>query len=182
MAHEFTTSYMADSLSLFRMYKTMGEKAMAQITDEELFTAIDAEANSIAVIVKHMAGNMRSRWTDFLTTDGEKPDRNRDSEFVDPPATRAALMAVWEDGWRRVFGAMEPLTDADLTRTVAIRGEPHSVMQAVNRQLAHYAMHLGQVILLAKHFKGAEWNSLSIPKNQSASYNAAVARGEKSQR
>lgn len=182
MAHEFTTSYLADSLSLFRMYKTMGEKAMAQLSDEQLITAIDVEANSVAVIVKHMAGNMRSRWTDFLTSDGEKPDRNRDSEFVDPPGTRAALMAIWEDGWGLVFGALEPLTDADLGRTVAIRGEPHSVMQAVNRQLAHYAMHLGQIVLLAKHFKGAEWKSLSIPKNQSAAYNSAVARGEKSQR
>jgi len=182
MAHEFTTNYLADSLSLFRMYKTAGEKAMAQLSDEQLSVAIDDEANSIALIVKHMAGNMRSRWTDFLTTDGEKPDRNRDSEFVDPPATRAALLEIWDEGWRRVFGALEPLTDADLERKVMIRGEAHSVMQAINRQMAHYGMHLGQIILLAKHFKGAQWTSLSIPKNQSAAYNTAVARGEKSQR
>ena len=182
MALEFTTSYLADSLSLFRQYKTMGEKAMAQLADEQLFAALDEESNSIAVIVKHMAGNMRSRWTDFLTSDGEKPDRNRDGEFADPPATRAALMQVWEDGWSRVFAALEPLSDADLGRRITIRGEAHSVMQAINRQMAHYGMHSGQIVLLAKHFKGADWQSLSIPKKKSAAYNAAVARGEKSQR
>jgi hypothetical protein len=182
MAHQFTTDYLADSLSLFRMYKAMGEKAMAQLSDDQLFTAIDPEANSIAVIVKHMAGNMRSRWTDFLTSDGEKPDRNRDSEFVDPQETRAELMALWEDGWARVFAAIEPLTGADLGRSVMIRGEAHSVMQAINRQMAHYGLHTGQIFLLAKHFKGAEWQTLSIPKNQSAAFNSAVARGEKSQR
>jgi hypothetical protein len=182
MAHEFTTSYLADSLALFRQYKTMAERAMEQVSDEQLFAALDDEANSIAIIVKHIAGNMRSRWTDFLITDGEKPDRNRDSEFVEPPATRAALLEVWHDGWARVFQALEPLSDADLGRKVLIRGEPHSVMQAINRQLGHYACHIGQIVLLAKHFKGAEWRSLSIPKNKSAAYNSAVARGEASQR
>jgi len=182
MAHEFTTSYLADSLSLFRMYKAMGERAMAQLSDEELSRPLDEESNSIALIVKHMAGNMRSRWTDFLTSDGEKPDRNRDTEFVEPPATRTALTALWEDGWKAVFGALEPLTDADLDRRVMIRGEAHSVMQAINRQIAHYAMHMGQIILIAKHYKGADWQTLSIPKNKSAAYNSAVARGEKSQR
>ena len=181
MAHEFTTSYLADSLSLFRQYKVAGEKAMAQLSDEELFRPLDAESNSIALIVKHMAGNMRSRWTDFLSTDGEKPDRNRDTEFVEPPATRAALMEIWENGWKCVFGALEPLTDVDLDRRVMIRGEAHSVMQAINRQMAHYGMHTGQIILLAKHFKGADWQTLTIPKNKSAAFNAAVARGEKSQ-
>lgn len=182
MALEFTTSYLADSLTLFREYKRAGEKAMAQLSDEQLFAALDDESNSIAVIVKHIAGNMRSRWTDFLTSDGEKPDRDRDSEFVDPPATRAALMRIWEDGWSRLFGALEPLSDSGLDRRVMIRGEAHSVMQAINRQMAHYGIHIGQIILLAKHFKGADWMSLSIPKNKSAGFNAAVARGEKSQR
>jgi hypothetical protein len=182
MALEFTTSFLADSLSLLRQYKTMGEKAMAQLSDEQLFASIDEEANSVAIIVKHIAGNMRSRWTDFLTSDGEKPDRNRDSEFVDPPATRAAVMEIWEDGWRRVFGALEPLSDADLGRRVMIRGEAHSVMQAINRQVGHYAAHIGQIVLLAKHFTGANWKTLSIPKNRSAAFNQAVVSGEKSQR
>ena len=182
MALEFTTSYLADSLSLFRLYRTLAERAMEQVTDEQLFVTLDEHANSIATIVKHMAGNMRSRWTDFLSSDGEKPDRNRDSEFVDPPATREGLLALWNDGWQRVFGALEPLTDADLGRTVTIRGEAHSVMQAINRQLAHYASHCGQIILLAKHFQGANWKSLSIPKGRSSDFNKRVAAGEASQR
>jgi len=142
---------------------------MGQVTEEQLFVTLDGEMNSIAVIVKHMAGNMRSRWTDFLESDGEKPDRNRDSEFEEPPATREALMQVWEAGWGHVFGALEPLSDADLGRTVTIRGEPHSVMQAVNRQVAHYAQHIGQIILLAKHFAADRWQSLTIPRKRSAS-------------
>src|SRR5580704_15371216 len=117
MALQFTTSYLEDSLTLFRSYKKMAEAAMAQVTDEQLFATVDPESNSIAIIMKHMAGNMRSRWTDFLTTDGEKPDRNRDSEFEEPPATRTELLSLWEDGWSRLFGALEPLTDADLGRT-----------------------------------------------------------------
>src|SRR5690348_16892838 len=132
MALEFTTSYVADSLTLFRYYKKLAERAMEQVSDDQLFAALDPEMNSIAVIVKHMAGNMRSRWQDFLTSDGEKPDRNRDSEFLAPPASRDAVIAMWETGWAYVFGAVEPLTDADLGRTVYIRGEAHSVMQALN--------------------------------------------------
>jgi len=182
MALKFTTSYLEDSLELLRYYKKLAERAMEQVTGEQLFAAIDEEANSIAIIVKHMVGNMRSRWTDFLTTDGEKPDRNRDSEFVEPPASRQALLEVWEDGWRRVFEAIEPLTEADLGRTVMIRGEAHSVMQAINRQVAHYATHVGQIILLAKHFAGGRWHSLSIPKSRSAEFNRNVASGEASQR
>lgn len=166
MATKFTTSYLEDALELFRYYKTLAERAMAQVADEHLFTAIDQENNSIAIIAKHMAGNMRSRWTDFLTTDGEKADRNRDGEFEAPPATRADLMAMWERGWELVFGAVEPLTEADLGRTVTIRGEAHSVMQAINRQVAHYANHVGQIVLLSKHFAGARWTSLTIPKKR----------------
>lgn len=155
---------------------------MTQVTDEQLLTLLDEEMNSIAQIVKHMAGNMRSRWTDFLTTDGEKPDRDRDSEFVNPPATRKALLEVWESGWNRVFGALEPLSEADLGRIVKIRGEAHSVMQAINRQLAHYAYHCGQIVFLAKHLQHAQWKSLSVPRGQSARFNQKVAAGEASQR
>lgn len=182
MALRFTTSYVEDSLDLLRYYKKLAERAMEQVSDEQLSALIDNEANSIALVVKHMAGNMRSRWTDFLTSDGEKPDRNRDSEFVEPPASRAALMQIWEDGWNYVFSALEPLTDADLTRTVIIRGEKHSVMQAINRQLAHYPHHIGQIVLLAKHFAGDRWQTLSVPKNKSAEFNQRVAAGEASQR
>jgi hypothetical protein len=182
MALQFTTSYIEDSLTLFRQSKKIAEGAMAQVSDDQLYTALDSETNSIAVIVKHMAGNMRSRWTDFLTTDGEKPDRNRDSEFLEPPASREALMNLWEQGWRCVFEALEPLTDADLTRTITIRGEAHSVMQAINRQVAHYSLHCGQIIFLAKHLRGAGWKSLSVPKGASAQFNEKVLCGEASQR
>src|ERR1700761_4377440 len=182
MAFQFTTSYLEDCLALFRQYKGLAERAMEQATDEQLLTTLDPEANSIALIVKHLAGNMRSRWTDFLTTDGEKPDRNRDSEFIDPPATREALMREGDDGWARVFGAIEPLSEKDLSRTTTIRGEPHSVMQAINRQLAHYPPHVGQIVLLAKHFGGERWRSLSVPRNQSAEFNRKVSAGEASQR
>jgi len=182
MPHKFLTSHLEDSLALFRMYKSMGERAMAQVADEQLGVALDPESNSIAIIVKHLAGNMRSRWTDFLATDGEKPDRQRDSEFEAPPATRAALMELWEAGWCCVFGALEPLTDADLARTVYIRNEPHSVLQAINRQLGHYACHIGQIVFLAKHFQSSRWVSLSIPRGKSGEFNARVKRGEGSQR
>lgn len=182
MALEFTTSPLADALSLFRFYKTLGEKAMAQTPDSELTTVLDPEMNSIALIVKHMAGNMRSRWTDFLTTDGEKPDRNRDSEFVAPPEDRQALMAAWEQGWAHVFGALDPLSDSDLGRVVLIRGERHSVLQAINRQMTHYAYHVGQIVMLAKHFQGEKWQTLSLAKNRSAEFNTKVRAGEASQR
>src|SRR6266550_1391300 len=182
MAHEFTTSYLKDSIDVFRYYKKLAERAIAQCPDEALFTTLDAESNSIAIIVKHMAGNMRSRWTDFLTSDGEKPDRNRDVEFVAPPASRADLMAQWNAGWELVFHALEPLSDADLERKVTIRGEPHSVMQAINRQIAHYAYHSGQIVFLAKHFKASDWKSLSVPRNKSADFNQRVLAGEASER
>jgi len=182
MPLEFTTSYLEDSLALFHHYKKMAERAIAQVRDDELTVAIDEEANSIATVIKHMAGNMRSRWTDFLTSDGEKPDRNRDQEFVAPPASREELLRSWEEGWQHVFAALEPLTDADLGRTVTIRGEAHSVLQAINRQLTHYASHIGQMVLLAKHFRGREWQSLSIPRNRSLDFNQRVAEGKASQR
>ncbi|HUJ93331.1 MAG TPA: DUF1572 domain-containing protein, partial [Candidatus Bathyarchaeia archaeon] len=164
MPHEFSASYVKDSLAIFRQYKRLADRAVEQMSDEQLYTAIDPESNSIAIIMKHIAGNMRSRWTDFLSSDGEKPNRNRDTEFEAAPATRAELLAMWEEGWRLVFAALEPLSDTDLTRKVSIRTEPHSVMQAINRQIAHYAMHIGQIVFLAKHLAGANWKTLSIPR------------------
>ena len=181
MPHQLSTSYLRDSIGLFHYYKKLAERAMQQCSDEALFVTLDAESNSIAIIVKHMAGNMRSRWLDFLTTDGEKPDRNRDTEFENPPQTRAALMSMWERGWKYVFDALEPLSEPDLARTVTIRTEPHSVMQAINRQVAHYAHHVGQILFLAKHLtftKTGKWESLSVPRGKSAEINAKVAAGE----
>ena len=155
---------------------------MAQVTDEQLLAVLDSEMNSISVIAKHMAGNMRSRWTDFLTSDGEKPNRDRDSEFLDPPLTREALLTTWNEGWSCLFHALESLSEEDLQRTATIRGEAHSVMQAINRQIAHYSYHCGQIVLLAKHFKHDEWQSLSIPRQESAKFNARVLAGNASQR
>jgi Protein of unknown function (DUF1572) len=182
MALEFTTSYLADACSLFRQSKGLADRAMAQVSDEQLFSALGDEENSIAILVKHMAGNMRSRWTDFLTTDGEKPNRNRDCEFVDPAATRAALLAEWESGWAALLGTLAALTEADLRRTVRIRGEAHSVMQAINRSLGHCAYHVGQIVQLAKHFAGPQWQTLTVARNKSAEFNRAVQAGEASQR
>jgi uncharacterized protein DUF1572 len=182
MAHKFSTSYLEDSLSLFHYYKKLAEGAMEQVTDDQLFATLDEGMNSIAIIAKHMAGNMRSRWTDFLTSDGEKPNRNRDSEFVQPPKNRADLMHMWNQGWDALFQALGPLSDSDLQRSVAIRGEPHSVMQAISRQVAHYAYHCGQIVFLAKHLKANDWKSLSVPRNKSAEFNRKVLAGEASQR
>ena len=182
MALEFTTSYVKDAVDLLLYYKQLGERAIEQTPDTALGMSLDAESNCIAIIVKHMAGNMRSRWRDFLTTDGEKPDRNRDGEFETPPATRTEILALWEAGWKYVFDALEPLTDADLTRTVTIRNEAHSVMQAINRQLAHYSYHVGQIVFLAKHFADDRWNSLTIPRRKSGDFNARVSSGQASQR
>jgi hypothetical protein len=145
----------------------LAEKAFAQLKDEEFFLALDEEANSIGVIIKHMSGNMRSRWTDFLTSDGEKPDRNRDAEFVLADETsRDGLMEQWEEGWGRVFNAIGPLQPEDLGRKVFIRGEEHSVIEAINRQLTHYAYHTGQIVFLAKHIRSVDWKSLSIPRKR----------------
>jgi hypothetical protein len=160
-----------DALDIFRQYKRLAERGIEQVTDEQLFAVLDGEMNSIAVMVKHLAGNMRSRWTDFLISDGEKLDRKRDTEFENPPSTRTELMTLWEEGWNRVFTALEPLSEMDLVRTVAIRGEPHSVMQAINRQIAHYAYHCGQIVFLAKHLQHEEWKSLSVPRGKSEQFN-----------
>jgi hypothetical protein len=182
MALQFTNSYLEDSLAVFRYYKGLAERAMAQLTDEQLFVVLDDESNSIAIIVKHMVGNMRSRWTDFLTSDGEKANRRRDEEFVDPPETRAALLAAWEEGWGVMLQTLESLTDADMTLTVTIRGEAHSVMQAINRQVAHYSYHCGQIVLLAKHLNHSGWKPLTVPRGKSEEFNRRIAAGEVSQR
>ncbi len=182
MPLEFTTSCLADAISLFRYYKKLGERAIAQLNDQQIYAALDPEMNSVAIVIQHLAGNMHSRWTGFPHADGESATRDRDAEFVNPPATRAEVLALWESGWRCVFDALDGLMDADLPRRVTIRGEAHSVTQAIHRQLAHYAYHVGQIVFLAKHLQHTSWKSLSIPRNRSAEFNRRVARGEASQR
>ena len=160
--------YLDDCLLQLRKLKTLADKAISQTEEEHLFAVLDPEANSIAVIMKHMAGNMRSRWTDFLISDGEKPDRDRDREFVaEPEDTHAKILSMWEEGWNHVFQTVASLTPDDLGKTVQIRGEAHSVVEAINRQLTHYAAHVGQIVLLAKHYAGPNWRSLSIPRGMS---------------
>jgi hypothetical protein len=173
---DIATMYIDEAFRSLRGHKRLADGAMAQLNDEQFFALPDAESNSVAIVVKHMAGNMRSRFTDFLTTDGEKPDRNRDNEFIiAADATRPEILDAWEKNWQVVFDALNALSGEDLAREVTIRGEPHSVLQAVNRQVAHYAYHVGQIIFLAKHWKGSEWKTLSVPKGQSAAVNAAMA-------
>ncbi len=172
--------YLDDALRQFRELKTLAEKALAQVTDEELFTALDSEGNCIAVIMKHISGNQRSRWRDFLTSDGEKPDRYRDSEFeVAGREPRESLLMRWEEGWSCLFSALEPLQERDLMRPVTIRGKSHTVVEAINRQLTHYAEHVGQIVFLAKHFRAGEWKSLSIPRGKSAEVNRLIAARER---
>jgi hypothetical protein len=182
MALEFTTSYLKDATEVFRYYKKLSDRALDQVPGEALYTALDSESNSIAVVMKHVAGNLRSRWRDFLTSDGEKPDRNRDAEFEDPPQTRTELMALWESGWTMLFDTLATLADDDLGRTIYIRGEGHSVMQAVNRSLTHVVYHCGQITYLAKHFAAANWKPLTVPRGMSATFNQRVAAGKASQR
>ena len=166
--------YLDEARRQLRGHKRMGEGAMSQLKDEEFFVALDPEANSVAVLVKHIAGNMRSRFTDFLTTDGEKPDRFRDREFeLTSATTRADAMKWWEEGWACVFAAIDPLQPEDVMRTVTIRGEPHTVLQAINRQIAHYAAHIGQIVFLAKHLRSSEWKTLTIPRGKSEEYKTA---------
>jgi hypothetical protein len=170
--------YLDDALRQLRKLKTQADQALAQTTDEHLFATLDPESNSIAVIMKHMAGNMRSRWTDFLTTDGEKPDRERDAEFeVAPADTREHVMSQWEGAWVTVFATISSLTPIDLASTVRIRGEAHSVVEAINRQTSHYAAHVGQIVLLAKHYAGARWKTLSIPRGRSKEVDVSKSGG-----
>jgi Protein of unknown function (DUF1572) len=158
---------LSDVITEYGKLKKLGERAVAQLDDQHLFVSLDPESNSIAVLIRHIAGNMRSRWTDFLTSDGEKPDRNRDGEFVLEPATsRETVMSWWESGWACTFAAITALTPEDLSRVVKIRGEDHTVVEALNRQLTHYAAHIGQIVFLAKHLKSAEWQTLSVPKKR----------------
>jgi hypothetical protein len=176
MTEEVMRDYLTDALKSFKAHKKLAEKAIDQVRDDELFVTLDEEANSIAVVMKHMAGNMISRWTDFLTSDGEKPDRQRDLEFViEPHTTKDDVLAYWQRGWQCVFDAIEPLTIADLDKKVFIRGEEHSVVQAINRQMTHYAYHIGQIVFLAKHFRSSGWKSLSVPRNRSAEFNAFLS-------
>ena len=171
MFEEIARNFLRESLSAFESYKKLAEKSFEQVSDEEFFRSIDEEANSIAVLTKHLGGNLRSRWTDFLTTDGEKPDRNRDSEFVMADDARESLMRFWETGWQTLFETLKSLKTEDLNKIVTIRGEAFTVVKAINRALAHAAYHIGQIVLLAKHFRAAEWRTLSIPRNKSAEFN-----------
>lgn len=172
MTPDLASHYLEEARRQFRGHKRLAEGAIAQLKDNELFLTLDPDSNSVAIIMKHLAGNMRSRFTDFLTTDGEKPDRNRDQEFeITSATTRADVMRWWEEGWSRVFSALESVKPEDVTRTVTIRGEPHSVLQAINRQIAHYAYHVGQIVFVAKHFRVSEWKSLSIPRGKSEECN-----------
>ena len=172
-----TAHYLEEARRQLRGHKHMTESAMAQLRDEDFFFTLDAEANSVAMLVKHLAGNMRSRFTDFLTSDGEKPDRFRDREFeVTPATTRGEIMTWWDTGWTCVFSAIDPLKPEDVMRTVTIRGEPHTVLQAINRQIAHYAQHIGQIVLLAKHLRSSEWKTLSIPRGKSEEFKAVVPK------
>ena len=168
-------AYLEETRELFRKNKQAAEAAMAQVTDADLVRALDPESNSIAIIAKHISGNLRSRWRDFLTTDGEKPDRHRDAEFEAPPATRAELMAFWEAGWKCLASALDSLSGEDIGRTIYIRGEAHSVMKAIQRSLAHTASHVGQIVFLAKHFRGSAWKTLSIARGKSEEFNRKLA-------
>ena len=169
MAHVLTTSPLADAVALFRLYKSLADRSLAQVSDADFDKITNDGSNSVSIIVKHVAGNLKSRWTDFLTSDGEKPWRNRDSEF-ESSNERVAVMQLWEEGWAALFATLEKLTDADFSRTVMIRNEPHSVLQAITRAVTHTAYHVGQIALLAKHYQGENFQTLTIPKkkNQAA--------------
>ncbi len=179
MATDAAEHYLDEARRQMRGHKRLAEGAMSQLKDEELFITLDPESNSIAILVKHMAGNMRSRFTDFLTSDGEKPDRFRDHEFeLSPATTRVDLTKWWEEGWAQVFAAIEALRPEDVMRTVTIRGEPHTVLQAVNRQIAHYAQHTGQIVFMAKHIRSSAWKTLSIPRGRSESYKVTPPKSD----
>jgi hypothetical protein len=168
---DIAVHYLEEARRQFRGHKRLAEGAMAQLRDDDFFVTLDPEANSVAILVKHLAGNMRSRFTDFLTSDGEKPDRFRDREFeINPATTRAEVMQWWEEGWSVVLATVESLKAEDVMKIVTVRGEPHTVMQAINRQVAHYAQHTGQIVFLAKHLRSGEWKTLSVPRGKSEEY------------
>jgi len=177
---DIASHYLEEARRQFRGHKRMAESAMTQLRDEDFFVTLDPEANSVAILVKHLAGNMHSRFTDFLTSDGEKPDRFRDREFeLNPATSRADVMKWWEEGWSCVFAAIEALRPEDVMRTVTVRGEPHTVMQAVNRQIAHYAQHTGQIVFLSKHLRSGDWKTLSIPRGKSEEYKSVAPKSDK---
>ncbi|MGA1985737.1 MAG: DUF1572 family protein [Candidatus Sulfotelmatobacter sp.] len=181
MTTDLATHYLDEARRQFRGHKRMGEGAMAQLGDEDFFVTLDRESNSVAILVKHLAGNMRSRFTDFLSSDGEKPDRFRDREFeVTGATTRGEVMKWWDEGWACVFGAIEGLKPEDVMRTVTIRGEPHTVLQAINRQIAHYAGHVGQIVFLAKHLRSSEWKTLTIARGKSEEFKTVAPKAHKS--
>ena len=181
MEIDLAAHYIDEARRQMRGYKRMGEGAMAQLRDDDFFLTLDPESNSVAILVKHLAGNMRSRFTDFLTSDGEKPDRFRDREFeVSGATTRADVMRWWEEGWACVLGTIESLKPEDVTRTATIRGEPHTVLQAINRQIAHYAGHIGQIVFLAKHLRSSEWNTLTIPRGKSEEFKKVAPKTSRS--
>jgi uncharacterized damage-inducible protein DinB len=168
---DFADAYLEDVRAVARTYKQLADDAMTQVDDAQFATALGGDENGIALVVKHLAGNLRSRWTDFFTSDGEKPDRDRDAEFeLQGADERAALLEAWERGWAVFLGVLDSLTPADLGRTVQIRGEPHSVIRAVDRGVAHACYHVGQIVLLAKHFAGPGWRTLSIPRGRSRAF------------
>jgi hypothetical protein len=169
---DLAAHYLDEAFRQMRGQKRLAEGAIAQLSDEELFRTLDPESNSVAILMKHMAGNMHSRFTDFLTSDGEKPTRHRDQEFVmGANTTRDDIMRYWEEGWQSVLDTIKSLKPEDVERTVTVRGEPHTVLQAINRQIAHYAHHSGQIVFLAKHLKGSDWKTLSIPRGKSEEFN-----------
>ena len=177
---EANSQFLESAKKQFLYYKTLGEKAISQLDDEQLFVVANEDTNSIAQIVKHLSGNMISRWTDFLTSDGEKEWRNRDDEFVDTYASKSELLENWNKGWDCLFNAINPLKPEQLSEIIYIRNEGHSVVEAINRQLAHYPYHIGQIVFYAKLLKKTEWESLSIPKNKSGEYNSEKFSKEKS--
>jgi hypothetical protein len=174
-----TIEFLKSAKRQFLYYKSLGDKAIAQVADKELNWLPNYESNSIAIIVKHLHGNMLSRWTDFLTTDGEKPTRKRDGEFENDSPSRETILQWWEDGWKCLFDALETVTDEDLNTIIYIRNEGHTVLEAINRQLAHYPYHVGQIVYIAKMLKNHSWESLSIPRNNSNDYNADKFSQEK---
>jgi hypothetical protein len=182
MTNQIIENYLADVIQSFRNYKKLADKSIEQVSDDEFFCLIDAEANSIAIIVKHISGNLRSRWSDFLTADGEKPDRNRDDEFVSEDDTRESLLVSWEKNWQILFDSIEPLTVEDFAKTITIRGQKHTICEAINRQSMHYAYHIGQIALLAKHFRSENWQTLSVAKNKSAAFNRFMAENSDDKR
>ena len=178
MTNEANNSYMQLSREVFRQYKALADRALRQVPDDALTITLDAESNSIAIVMKHLAGNLLSRWTDFLTSDGEKPNRHRDGEFENTTTTRAEILAHWEAGWACALAALDSLTDADLNRTVMIRNEPHTVMQAIHRQIGHTAYHVGQIVFLCKHFSADHWTTLTVPRGKSEEFNKRMMSGK----